>query len=210
MLTAAALGFLLGLRHALDPDHIVALSTLVTRHRSPWSASWVGASWGVGHALTILAVGAVVIELRVTVPEQISLAAEFGVGILLVTLGITNLRAARRAWTPADADERPLGRTLARSSAVGLAHGLAGSGALALLATAAMPTPAAALAYLVVFGVGTLTGMIALSQALGAPVALFGDSAEWHSRLAAGTGLASLAFGVWLMHRVGFVEGLLA
>jgi len=212
MLTAVALGFLLGLRHAFDPDHVIAVSTLVTRHRSPWSATWVGISWATGHALTILLVGSAIIGLRIAVPERFGLLAELGVGILLVSLGITNLRAARRSPGPdgPDAPEHPLHRTLARSGAVGLAHGLAGSSALALIATAAMPTQAAAFSYLLVFGIGTVAGMVAFSLVLGAPLAAVGHAPIWRSRLAASTGLASLACGIWLIHRVGLVEGLLA
>jgi high-affinity nickel-transport protein len=211
VLTAVTLGFLLGLRHAFDPDHVIAVSTLVARHRSPWSAAWVGLCWAAGHALTILAAGAVLIGLRVAVPERFGLAAELGVGVLLVSLGVANLRAAGRSRraTPG-ASDRPLRRTLARSGVVGLVHGLAGSSALVLLATAAMPTPATAFAYLLVFGVGNVAGMLAFSLALGAPLAALGHTAVWRSRLAAGTGLASLACGLWLIHRVGVVEGLLA
>jgi high-affinity nickel-transport protein len=212
VLTAVTLGFLLGLRHAFDPDHVIAVSTLVTRHRSPWSATWVGVSWGAGHALTILLVGGVLIGLHIAVPERFGLAAELGVGVLLVSLGVANLRAAgrSRAGTGPDAPERPLRRTLVRSGAVGLAHGLAGSSALALLATAAMPTPAAAFAYLLVFGIANLAVMAAFSLVLGAPLAAAGQAPLWRARLAAGTGLASLLCGIWLIHRVGLVEGLLA
>lgn len=213
MLTAASLGFLLGLRHAFDPDHLVAVSTLVTRHRSPWSATWVGVSWGAGHALTILLVGAGIIGLRIAVPEQFARAAELGVGLLLVLLGIANVTAARRGRDAPDAPEppfRPLRGTLARSGAVGLAHGLAGSSALALLATAAMPTTSAALVYLLVFGIGNVAGMAAFSLALGAPLAAAGHTPARRARLAMGTGLASLLCGLWLIHRVGVLEGLLA
>lgn len=215
MLTAASLGFLLGLRHAFDPDHLVAVSTLVARHRSPWSATWVGVSWGAGHALTILLVGAGIIGLRIAVPEQFGRAAELGAGLLLVLLGIANVKAARRGRgsdapnAPEEAPFRPLRGTLARSGAVGLAHGLAGSSALALLATAAMPTPSAALVYLLVFGIGNVAGMAAFSLALGAPLAAAGHTPARRARLAMGTGLASLVCGLWLIHRVGVLEGLL-
>ena len=214
MLTAVSLGFLLGLRHAFDPDHLVAVSTLVARNRSPWSATWVGVSWGAGHALTILLVGSAIIGLRIAVPEQFGQMAEFGVGVMLVLLGAANLMASRRgpgdeAPHAAEASLHPLRGTLARSGAVGLAHGLAGSSALALLATAAMPTPSAALAFLLVFGIGNVAAMAAFSLALGAPLAAAGRAPAWRPRLAAGTGLASLLCGIWLIHRVGVVEGLL-
>jgi hypothetical protein len=93
---------------------------------------------------------------------------------------------------------------------VGLAHGLAGSSALVLLATAAMPTATTALSYLVVFGLGNLAGMVAFSLVLGAPLSRFGHAPLWRARIASGTGLLSLVCGIWLIHRVGVVEGLLA
>ncbi|MGI9591920.1 MAG: hypothetical protein ACR2P8_11175 [Myxococcota bacterium] len=210
MLTAIGLGLLLGLRHAFDPDHVAAVAALVALHRSPWSATWVGSSWAAGHALTILVVGGAIVALRVTVPERFGLAAELAVGVLLVSLGVANLRAARRGgWATGD-EERRLRGTLARSGAIGLVHGLAGSGALALLATAAMPTAASAVSYLLVFGIGNALGMVAFSLVLGAPLAGAGAGAAWRARLAVGTGLASLACGVWLIHRAALVEGLLA
>ena len=84
MLTAVALGFVLGLRHAFDPDHVIAVSAIAARHRSPWTASWVGVSWGVGHSATVLLSGALLIALRVAVPGGLARSLELGVGILLI------------------------------------------------------------------------------------------------------------------------------
>jgi hypothetical protein len=213
MLTAVALGFVLGLRHAFDPDHVIAVSAIAARHRSPWTASWVGVSWGVGHSATVLLSGALLIALRVAVPGGLARSLELGVGILLVVLGVVNLIAAAESAPdghgPPDADGTPLRTSLTRSGLVGLAHGLAGSGAVALLATAAMPTPAAALVYLVVFGLGSIAGMVAFSLVLGAPFAALGEVGRWRRPLTAGTGLLSLGFGAWLVLQVGITEGLL-
>jgi high-affinity nickel-transport protein len=203
------LGFALGLRHAFDPDHVAAVSALLARHRSPWTASWVGASWGAGHAAMLLAVGALAILFRVAVPADLLQAAELGVGALLVGLGVANLAAAGRAAAPTAAPAS-LGPVLARSGAIGLAHGLAGSGALAILATAAMPTPTAAFAYLAVFGLGSVVGMVGFSLALGAPAAQMSSRAGFQRSLAAATGAVSVACGVWLLHRTGLPEGWLA
>ena len=203
MLTAALLGFVLGLRHAFDPDHVIAVSAIVARHRSAWSASWIGACWGIGHGATILAIGFLVIALQVAIPEGFARGMEIGVGVLLVLLGIVNLLAA----TPASAlpkRDAPLRASLARSSAVGLAHGLAGSAPVALLAMAAMHTQAAALAYLLVFGLGTIAGMVAFSLVLGAPFARLGASAGLSRWVTAGTGMLSLLFGAYLIYEIGF------
>ena len=203
MLTAVLLGFVLGLRHAFDPDHVIAVSAIVARHRSAWKASWIGVCWGIGHGATILAIGLLVIVLRVAIPEGFARGMEIVVGGLLVLLGIVNLLAA----TPAaslPSRGAPLRASLLRSGAVGLAHGLAGSAPVALLAMAAMHTRAAALAYLVVFGLGTITAMLAFSLALGAPFARLGASAGLSRWVTAGTGMLSLLFGAYLIYEIGF------
>jgi high-affinity nickel-transport protein len=212
MMTAAALGFLLGLRHAFDPDHVIAVSTIVARHRSPWIASWIGASWGVGHGAMILAIGALVIGLRIAIPEAFARTAEIGIGVLLVGLGVANLFAAYESASGAAAEcdgaSRPLGPTLARSALVGLAHGLAGSAAVALLALAAMPGPAAALLYLGVFGIGSVAGMVAFSLVVGGPLSLFTNAAGQRRFVLAASGLVSLCFGTYLLYAVGLAGAL--
>jgi high-affinity nickel-transport protein len=204
MLTAVLLGFVLGLRHSFDPDHVIAVSTIVSRHRSAWTASWIGVCWGIGHGATLLGIGFLVIALQVAIPEGFARGMELGIGVLLVLLGIVNLMAA----TPGSAlptREAPLRASLGRPAAIGLAHGLAGSAPVALLAMAAMPTPGAALAYLVVFGLGTIAGMVAFSLALGAPIARLGSHAGLSRWVTAGTGLLSLLFGAYLIYEIGFV-----
>lgn len=214
MLTAAVLGFVLGLRHAFDPDHVVAVTAISSRYRSPWTAAWVGASWGLGHSATVFAVGAVLIALHLTVPATLTLCFEFTVGAILVALGVANLAAARRSVAPGAGPrpERPraLHSTLARSGLVGLAHGLAGSAAVALLALAAMPTAAAAIVYLAVFGAGTITGMIGSSLFLCAPLAAFSRSHQGHRLVTAGTGLVSIVLGCFLMYQIGAAADLSA
>ena len=203
MLTAVLLGFVLGLRHAFDPDHVIAVSAIVARHRSAWTASGIGVCWGIGHGATILAIGFLVIALQVAIPDGFARGMEIGVGLLLMLLGIVNLLAA----TPASSlpsRGAPLRASLVRSSAVGLAHGLAGSAPVALLAMAAMHTRAAALAYLLVFGLGTIAGMVAFSLALGVPFTRLGASAGLSRWVTAGTGMLSLLFGAYLIYDVGF------
>ena len=203
MLTAVLLGLVLGVRHSFDPDHVIAVSTIVARQRSPWTASWIGACWGIGHGATLLGIGFLVIALQVAIPDGFARSMELGIGVLLVLLGIVNLMAA----TPGSAlptRGAPLRASFLRPAAIGLAHGLAGSAPIALLAMAAMPTPAAALAYLALFGLGTIAGMVAFSLALGAPLARLGVSSGFSRWVTAGTGVVSLLFGAWLIYEIGF------
>jgi len=227
MWAPALLGFALGLRHASDPDHVIAVSAIVARHRRAWMSAAVGAAWGLGHSVTIVAVGALIVLLQLAVPERVGLALELAVGIVLVALGARNLRDAGELREKGhghdhahlDADDAAHARGLrsprtwaglARAFGVGLVHGLAGSAAIALIALAAMPTPAAAIAYLAVFSLGTVGGMVAISLGLGFPLAFAARRPQLRRWIVAGSGALSLAFGVWLVYDIGFVQGLLA
>jgi high-affinity nickel-transport protein len=188
------LGLLLGMRHALDADHVVAVATIVSRERSILGAARVGALWGLGHSATILAIGGALLTLRVGVPERVALAAELGVALMLVTLGV---RSIRTASAPQPGSERS-------SFVVGIVHGVAGSAALTLLVLSAVPGTVAGFAYLGAFGIGTIAGMIGVTTAIGTPM-LFAATrvaaAGRYLRLAAG--VACAVFGLALAHDVG-------
>lgn len=207
-MTAVLLGFLLGLRHASDPDHVIAVSTIVSRHRRPATAAWIGVAWGLGHGATILAVGSAIVALRLVVPERVALSLELFVGLVLVVLGVANLRGGAHAASPDPEGSVGLAPPLLRSLAVGLVHGLAGSAGVTLLALAAMPTPSEALLYLLVFCVGTILGMAGVSLGIGVPLGFAGRIPGAHRWLVAGSGALSIAFGAWLVYDVGFVQGL--
>ena len=187
--TVAGVGFVLGLRHALDPDHVVAVTTLASQKIGLRRTSLVGAFWGLGHALSLGAAGGLILALRLTVPPAVSHALEALVAVMLIVLGTLALRRARR-WKlhahphehdgathvhfhahrreeapPVHVHPHPLQGGL-RPFLVGLVHGLAGSAGLALLALTAAPTLRAGLAYLAIFGLGSIAGMLLLSALL--------------------------------------------
>jgi cytochrome c biogenesis protein CcdA len=205
------LGLVLGLRHAADPDHVVAVTAIVARHRSPWRAAVVGAVWGLGHTLTILLAGGVIVLLELAVPHRTALALEMVVAVVIVALGLLNVFGRggdERAATP-EAARREDATTSARAFGVGLVHGLAGSSAIALVVLATVREPLAKLAYLGVFGVGTLVGMTLVTLAFATPVAALARRFAWNPRgIRVATGLASVAFGVWLAAEIGWTEGL--
>lgn len=212
MIAPALLGFILGLRHASDPDHVAALASIVARHERAWMSAAVGAAWGLGHGVTLVAAGAGIVLLELRVPARAALGLELAVGIVLVALGLRNLRDAGEPRRHAHAHVLAHGRVgagLARSFGVGLVHGLAGSGAVALLALAAMPSPAASITYLAVFGLGTAGGMVAISLGLGVPVAFATRRPRLRRWIVAGSGALSLAFGAWMVYQIGVAQGLL-
>lgn len=198
-LTLLALGFLFGMRHATDPDHVVAVSTIVAQRRSVLASSTVGALWGLGHTLMILLVGGVMVLFEVVVPPRAFLAAEFGVAVMLVALGCANLR---RPHGVASGSARPF--------VVGTVHGLAGSGALVALGAPLVADPRLAMAALLCFGIGTIAGMMLVTGIIAMPAryatARSARAGEW---LRVASGVASVVFGLFLAHHVGVVEGLL-
>jgi cytochrome c biogenesis protein CcdA len=197
-LTAIALGALLGLRHATDADHVVAVTAIVARERRLSRAAWVGALWGIGHTLTLLVVGGAIVAFRLVIPPRVGLGLEFGVAVMLILLGYANLRAHHDAPS-----ERPTVRPLL----VGLVHGLAGSAAVALLVLATIRGTLEALAYLLVFGLGTVMGMVAVTVLLAAPAMYVGSRVTRLQRgIRVAAGALSIAFGV-LLARELIVDG---
>lgn len=226
LLAISALGFFLGMRHATDPDHVVAISTIVARQRSVKSAAIIGGVWGLGHTITILVVGGAIVLFTWVVPPMIGLSMELSVGVMLIVLGIMNLSgirgAVRHTTAPKRASEshRPLAwldrrlggvpaYQLVRPLVVGVVHGLAGSAALALLVLTTIGSSAWSLLYLLVFGVGTIIGMMLITAAIGIPFASTGKhSVRLNNRLRVAAGLLSLGFGLFLAYQIGFGNGL--
>jgi high-affinity nickel-transport protein len=258
LLSVLFLGFFLGMRHATDADHVIAVTTMVSRQRSVRSAAWTGVLWGIGHTVTILAVGGAIVLFGLVIPPRVGLGMEFSVAIMLILLGILTLtgvtgrmheaRAAdHRAGdhgdphahahahgdyvhshvhghapdthghaegaTPQARLDRALGRfgayQLLRPLVVGLIHGLAGSAAVALLVLATIRDPWWAVGYLLVFGIGTIAGMMLITAAVAVPFAATAGRFAWLNRhLATVSGVLSLAFGVWMAYQIGVVDGL--
>jgi high-affinity nickel-transport protein len=249
LLTILALGFFLGIRHATDADHVIAVATIVARERSSRSAALIGAAWGLGHTLTILIVGGAIILLGLVIPPRLGMSMEIAVGFMLCVLGIVNLRGVA-GWVresveqmrngspphvhshahqhgdyvhthvhahepeshPHDPNRTPVSwldrhfgmlgaYRLVRPLVVGVVHGLAGSAAVALLVLATIQSSRWAMFYLLVFGIGTIAGMMAITLAIGVPFAAAGRRfARAHRGLRLASGAISLAFGVFVAY----------
>ena len=224
--TVILLGLFLGMRHSTDADHVVAVSTIVSRQGSVKSSATIGLLWGLGHTLTIFLVGSAIIIFGVVIPPRIGLSMEFCVALMLVLLGVLNLTGVMRWITerltpakPADPEpdklflDRVVGRLgpyqTIRPLVVGLVHGLAGSAAVALLVLSTIKSPLWSTAYLLVFGFGTMVGMALMTAAISMPMVYTGRRFFKLNRyLIAGSGFASVAFGIFLVYQIGFVDGL--
>jgi high-affinity nickel-transport protein len=266
LLTLIAVGFFLGMRHATDADHVLAISTIVSRERSLRSAAAIGALWGLGHGVTVAIVGCLIILFGVVIPPRIGLAMEFAVGVMLVLLGLFTLAAVARqarealalhlmhgsahgTHTHADAAghvhvhthgdyvhshphghgegahghheqstpqawlDRHFGRLgiyqIVRPLVVGIVHGLAGSAAVALLVLTAIRDPLWGLAYLMVFGAGTIAGMMLITVVIAVPFTVGATRLPLVSAgLRVAAGVLSLGFGLFLVYEIGVVDGL--
>ena len=240
-LVALGLGFLLGLRHATDADHVVAISTIVSEYRNAWRGIWIGASWGLGHTTPLLIVGTGILLLKGAVADQYEGFApilEFGVGIMLVLLGLQvfwKLRRGNLHMHEHMKEEKPHvhihshdpeeetvekaahhffnpGKPFFRlkSYLVGTVHGLAGSAAvmLAVLATDAVSSFWIGVWYILLFGFGTILSMGVLTLLIGIPFAVSGQFQRVNTAIAGVAATLSIALGGLLMYKLAIVEGL--
>ena len=204
---SAGFGALLGMRHALEPDHLVAISTLMTGERSSAKAAWLGACWGLGHTLTLLTTGALLVVLEAQMPAMAAQLFELSVVMLLIGFGVRAIyQGAGRRRPRATHSHRRGGAsslirvdraTLVRPFLVGTVHGLAGSGALTALVVTTLPSTVARLAYLVLFGAGSTAAMAALSGLLGWPIARLGVHHIFVRSVTAVVGGVSTALGLF-------------
>lgn len=247
----AFLGFFLGMRHATDPDHVIAVTTIVSRERRVGRAAGIGILWGLGHTVTIVVVGGAIVLFDVVIPARIGLTMEFFVAAMLMLLGVLSISAivrsfrrapyqdapevhlhtrveyvhgqphgqgadgyehAENATKAARLDSRFGGLALSealRPLAVGVVHGLAGSAAVALLVLTTIRDGTWGIVYLVIFGTGTIAGMMLITAAISLPFAYTSRRlAGFNRSLGVAAGVLSVGFGLFLIYQIGFVDGL--
>lgn len=225
-------GFLLGLKHAVEADHLAAVSTIVAERKSLWSSTFIGGLWGLGHTISLFLAGIFVLVLNFEISERTERALEFGVGIMLTFLGLNVLRkllkGGRLHFHPHEhgtrehahphihaaghEEERHTHHGLKfnpRAILIGMMHGLAGSAALMLLVIPTIESKTVGLLYIVIFGVGSIGGMMLMSFLVGLP---FHFTAARYNRfnyvLQSIAGLVSIALGLIIIYEKGVTEGL--
>lgn len=222
LITLLGLGFILGLKHALDADHVVAVSTIVSQTKSLKISSLFGALWGLGHTTTLLLVGLTILSLKLTIPDKIALSFEFLVGIVLVILGVDVLRKVVKEklhlhghrhdkiiHTHFHSHNHPFFHNHTHKSiAVGMVHGLAGSAALMLLVLATVKSVVQGLLYILVFGIGSILGMLIVSGIIGLPFLLTAKFDKIHNGIKISAGVISILLGSIIIYEIGFVGGL--
>ena len=195
------LGLALGMRHALDADHLVAMSTIVTRERSALRASLLGGAWGVGHCLSLFAVGLAVLVFRIPMGPAFGHLFERLVGVMLVALGATSLLPRIRRNRGNEGTASGL-RSHRRPFGIGLVHGLAGSGALAIAVLMTIPSRIGGLLYITLFGVGAVGGMMGVTGILALPLRLGAVSGRNVGRwVSVAASVGSVVFGIYYLHQ---------
>ncbi len=231
MLSILALGFLIGMQHALEADHVAAVASLASGERSLHRIVRLGAVWGVGHALTLSAFAGAVALLGVALPDRLAEAMEFAVGVMLIGLGgwvvIRVLRDGIHFHTHRHSDgtvhlhahshagdrrphdpgrhrhAHPRGLPV-RTLLVGMTHGLAGSAAILVLTAASVGSVPLGLLYIAVFGVGSIAGMAALSAVIAVPLGYSARFFTWGNRVLRGAiGATTVGLGMLIVYENG-------
>src|SRR5215510_6608516 len=227
LLAVLSIGLVFGLKHATEVDHVVAITTIVSRHKNVFRSALVGALWGAGHTASLLIVGVIVLSLRIAIPEKVSGWLEFGVALMIIGLGISALWRALRTGTQFHVHEHShdglqhkhihfhenekkhepsslsrhshtLSRVGVKPLLIGTMHGLAGSGALTLLVLTQISSSLIGFLYLAIFGIGSIAGMVLMSGLLGLPFALTSRKlTQLHRQLQTVAAALSICFGVW-------------
>lgn len=232
------LGLLLGMKHATEADHVAAVATLATRSSSLAQSVRLGIAWGFGHSVTLALVGGAILMLGLGVPRQAAQFLELAVGVMLVLLGADVLRrlhrdrihfhrhshgngeahfhahshrSEKRPHDPARHEHAHARSLPVRAVLVGMMHGMAGSAALILLSLEAVKSPARGIAYIAVFGAGSIIGMAALSLAIAVPMRLSASRiGRAHAGVSALVGGGTVGLGLFIVYSIGVTGGLFA
>lgn len=226
LLSILALGFVLGIKHAIEPDHVIAVSTIASQSKKLWRSSLAGVYWGIGHTLTLFIVGMTVIFMKAEISEKWAMSLEFVVGIMLVYLGISSILSLKKmgatTHTHQDFHEdhfhmhpvKPSSEhkhqhiSYWKSMFIGIVHGLAGSAAMVVLTMATVDSVWQGALYMIVFGMGTIAGMLLSTTLIGIPFVLSANQRTINSWLTTTAGTISTLFGFYYMYNLGITEGL--
>jgi ABC-type nickel/cobalt efflux system permease component RcnA len=216
-------GFLLGLEHAFEPDHVIAVTSIISKHKNLKKASILGAIWGIGHTTTLIIAGLIILTLKITIPDKIALSLEFIVGMIIVLLGflvIKDLFVNKKHIHTHTHDgsthihlhshkKDESHNHYHKSFTVGLIHGMAGSASLMLLVLSTMESFIVGIIYIILFGIGSIIGMGVVGGLISLPFVITSKKfSSLNIKIRYITGAVSIIFGVFLMVKIGYLEGL--
>lgn len=225
-------GFLIGLKHAIEADHVAAVTAMVSERKSLWSSAGIGGVWGLGHTISLLIAGGLVLLLNFEISETTERWLEFGVGVMLALLGLNVLRKVisgghlhfhthehshdththphlhdHNEHQHTDAHQPPTRSP--KALIIGMVHGIAGSAALMLAIIPTIDSKVVGMLYILVFGVGSIGGMMLMSFIVGLPFHFSATrSKRFHQTLQAAAGLFSVVLGFWIIYEKGFADAI--
>ncbi|MFV9510541.1 sulfite exporter TauE/SafE family protein [Tepidibacillus sp. LV47] len=222
------IGFVLGMKHAIEPDHIIAVSTIASQSKSLWRSTLAGVFWGIGHTATIFIVGISFIWIKGEIPETWAMSLEFLVGIMLVVLGVSTILTYKKNKIHVHqhehdgvihshfhhrhhAHDHPKDEkktSYLKSLMIGFIHGLAGSAAMIILTMSTVHSPLEGAIYILVFGIGTTLSMLTFTTLIGIPFVLSAKHVQMNQSLTIFAGVLSTIFGIYYMYNLGITEGL--
>jgi len=207
LLAILSIGFIIGIKHSMEPDHVIAVSTLAGKTKKLWQTSLTGVFWGIGHTTTLFITGIFLIMFKVSLSEKWTLTLEMLVGFMLVYLGLRALMVGGVASHHHHHSEK---QTYAKSAFIGFVHGLAGSSAMVLLTMNTIDSLWQGALYIIIFGLGTCVGMLLFTGLLGIPFNAAKNSHSIQKGLVKVTGAISTSFGIYYIYNLGVTEGLFA
>jgi ABC-type nickel/cobalt efflux system permease component RcnA len=228
LLSILGLGFVLGIKHAIEPDHVIAVSTIASQSKKLLRSSLAGVFWGIGHTATLFIIGIILIVMKGEIPEKWAMSLEFLVGIMLVYLGITTILSFKNIHLHNHEHDGDLHKHIhshdhsgthhhhhqhkkvsyGKSMFIGLVHGLAGSGAMVVLTMSTVNSALEGAIYILIFGAGTVIGMLFFTTLIGIPFVFSAKKFSLNKRLTQVTGAISTVFGIYYMYNLGITEGL--
>jgi ABC-type nickel/cobalt efflux system permease component RcnA len=222
------LGFVLGIKHAIEPDHVIAVSTIASQSKKLMRSSLAGVFWGIGHTATLFIIGIILILMKGEIPEKWAMSLEFLVGIMLVYLGVTTIISFKNIHLYKQEHDGEVNKhvhshvhdgrhehihqykkvSYIKSMFIGLVHGLAGSGAMVVLTMSTVNSAWEGAIYILIFGTGTVIGMLFFTTLIGIPFVFSAKKFSLNKTLTQATGVISTVFGIYYMYNLGVTEGL--
>ncbi|MCA1022063.1 sulfite exporter TauE/SafE family protein [Halobacillus litoralis] len=198
LLAVLGLGLALGIKHALEPDHVIAVSTSAAKSRKVLQSAMTGIYWGIGHTLTMFVFGMAVILMQEQIPETWAQSLEALVGVMLILVGATTFLSYKKSSSKQE------GRGYKTSVFMGIVHGLAGSAALVLLTLSSVESAAEGAAFIFIFGAGTIVGMLLFTTVIGLPFVLTTKKWTMNKGLTQAAGIISAVYGVYYLSSIYF------
>lgn len=209
LLTTISLGFILGIKHAIEPDHVIAVSTVASQSKKLWKSSLIGVFWGIGHTATLLLTGIAILLLKGNIPEEWAMSLEFLVGVMLVYFGVTTFLSIKNYRKKTAHELHHMGKRIPLKAVfMGFIHGLAGSAAMVLLTMSTVDSLWEGMIYILIFGMGTIVGMLVFTTIIGIPFIYSSSKFQINQLFTQITGVVSAVFGIYYMYNLGVTEGL--